>query len=221
MMKRMTLLISIVIFILALAGCMNEADSGSNGQEMKAGATESSEHQTRNQMESSDSSADQSSSDVEIIKDERKGIVPVTIEIPAINVKSKVEHVGTLDDGRMDVPKDADNVGWYKPGTMPGAQGNSVIAGHVDDLTSPAVFYHLHKLKSGDEIIVEGESGEKLTFKVVQSDVYPRQEAPIENIFGFSYRSMLNLITCTGEYDPNTTEREERLVVSAELVQDQ
>ncbi|MGM7702703.1 sortase domain-containing protein [Pseudalkalibacillus sp. Hm43] len=221
MMKRTTMLISMIVFVLALAGCMNEANNDSNGQEMKAGTEDSSERETAKQMDSSDTSADQSSSDVEIIKDERKGIVPVTIEIPAIDVKTKVEHVGTLNDGRMDVPKDADNVGWYKPGTMPGAQGNSVIAGHVDDLTSPAVFYHLHKLKSGDEIIVEDESGQKLTFKVVQSDVYPRQDAPIENIFGFSYRSMLNLITCTGEYDPNTTEREERLVVSAELVKNQ
>lgn len=221
MMKRTTMLISMIVLVLALAGCMNEANNDSNGQQMKAGTKDSSERETAKQMDSSDTSAAQSSSDVEIIKDERKGIIPVTIEIPAIDVKTKVEHVGTLNDGRMNVPKDADNVGWYKPGTMPGAQGNSVIAGHVDDLTSPAVFYHLHKLKSGDEIIVEGESGQKLTFKVVQSDVYPRQDAPIENIFGFSYRSMLNLITCTGEYDPNTTEREERLVVSAELVKNQ
>lgn len=215
-MRRISVVLSFIVFALILAGCMNQAD-GSNDQQMIAGTetTKNTEDQTKTTNQTRTSSND----DTEIIKDERNGIVPVTIEIPAIDVKTEVEHVGTLKDGRMDVPKDADNVGWYKPGTLPGAQGNSVIAGHVDDLTSPAVFYDLQKLKDGDEIIITGESGERLTFKVNQSKVYPRQDAPIENIFGFSYRSMLNLITCTGDYNPDTTERAERLVVSAELVQ--
>jgi sortase (surface protein transpeptidase) len=60
----------------------------------------------------------------------------------------------------LDVPKDPDNVGWYKPGTLPGAHGNAVFAGHVDDLTSPAVFYDLHKLVNGDKIIVKDQNGD-------------------------------------------------------------
>ncbi|MCF6138602.1 class F sortase [Pseudalkalibacillus berkeleyi] len=218
-MKKTLQWLSLLLLAFALAGCMNPtADSKENQMQVNTSTQEQST--TNEEKDQSNSTASgQSTENVDIIKDERKGIVPVSIEIPSINVKTKVEHVGTLDDGRMDVPKDADNVGWYKPGTLPGAQGNSVIAGHVDDLTSPAVFYDLHKLKDGDKIIVKGKSGETLTFKVNQSKVYPRQDSPIENIFGYTYRSALNLITCTGDYDPKTTERAERLVVTAELVQ--
>lgn len=154
-----------------------------------------------------------------IIKDQRVGIVPASIEIPAIKVKTAIEHVGTLKDGRMDVPKNPDNVGWYQPGTLPGASGNAVIAGHVDDLTSPAVFYDLHILKNGDKIIVKDQNGETLTFEVYDQKTFPRMDAPIEDIFGFSYASTLNLITCSGEFNPETTERAERTVVYSKLVE--
>ncbi|WP_349408428.1 class F sortase [Pseudalkalibacillus sp. SCS-8] len=212
-MKKSLLANSFLILLLALTGCNSQTNTSKDHQ-LKAEAANAELNDENNEATNK-----LKSDTTEIIKDDRKGIVPVSIKIPAINVKTKVEHVGTLDDGRMDVPKDAANVGWYEPGTLPGAPGNSVIAGHVDDLTSPAVFYDLHKLKDGDEIIVTGKSGESLTFIVNTSKVYPRQNAPIENIFGFSYRSVVNLITCTGEYDPRTTERAERLVVSAELHQ--
>lgn len=158
---------------------------------------------------------------IEILKDERKGLIPSTIEIPAINVKTKIEQVGTLSDGRMDVPKNPDHVGWYEPGTLPGAQGNAVLAGHVDDLTSPAVFYELHKLKKGDKILLKDKNGQNLTFEVYDQRTFPRLDAPIEDIFGFSYASTLNLITCSGEYDPDTTERSERTVVYTKLAEEQ
>jgi hypothetical protein len=58
------------------------------------------------------------------------------------------------------------NVGWYEPGTLPGAPGNPVLAGHVDDLISPAVFYDLLKLKKGNKIMVTGTEGKTLTFEI-------------------------------------------------------
>lgn len=175
-------------------------------------------HAPNNEQQATSVSAPSSESKIEIIKDNRTGIIPATIEIPAINVKAQIEQVGTLKDGRMDVPKDPDNVGWYEPGTLPGAPGNAVLAGHVDDLTSPAVFYDLHKLKNGDKIFVTDTEGQTLTFEVYDQKTFPRLDAPIEEIFGFSFASTLNLITCSGDYDPKTTERAERTVIYTKLV---
>lgn len=174
----------------------------------------------KNEKQAASISAPSSESKIEIIKDNRNGIVPATIEIPAINVKTRIEEVGTLTDGRMDVPKDPDNVGWYEPGTLPGAPGNAVLAGHVDDLTSPAVFYDLHKLKKGDKIKVTDNEGQTLIFEVYDQKTFPRLDAPIEEIFGFSFASTLNLITCSGDFDPETTERAERTVVYTKLVEE-
>ena len=195
--------------VLIMAGC-----SSQSGAETTEGT-----QAPNNEQQTASVAAPSSESKIEIIKDKRTGIVPASIEIPAINVKTNIENVGTLSDGRMDVPKNPDNVGWYEPGTLPGAPGNAVLAGHVDDLTSPAVFYNLHKLKKGDKIIVKDQNGDPLTFEVYDQKTFPRLDAPIEDIFGFSFASTLNLITCSGDYDPETTERAERTVIYTKLVE--
>ncbi|WP_433747195.1 class F sortase [Falsibacillus pallidus] len=152
-----------------------------------------------------------------IIKDERTGIVPVRIEIPVIGVDAKVDKVNLLSNGKMDVPASFEGTGWYEGGYKPGEPGNAVIDGHVDSKKGPAVFYYLKELKAGDEIIVTGENHEKRIFEVTAVETYVRDESPVKNIFGFSYSSNLNLITCAGKYDPVTTENSKRLVVYSKL----
>ncbi|MFC7370204.1 class F sortase [Fictibacillus iocasae] len=151
------------------------------------------------------------------LKEENLGIVPVSIVIPAIGVDAPVENVGELDNGQMGVPQNVDGVGWFEPGTKPGDRGSSVLAGHVDSKTGPAVFFDLGKLKKGDEVIVKDKSGTSRTFIVTGKKSFPRKEAPIEDIFGFSYQRNLNLITCTGEFNKKARTHEERLVVYTEL----
>jgi LPXTG-site transpeptidase (sortase) family protein len=207
-LKKIYVLLPALLLFMTLSACSTHSGVETN-TETQAPVTKNDRLQ-RHPLSNTNSK-------IEIIKDKRAGIVPTTIEIPAIKVKTAIEHVGTLKDGRMDVPKDPDNVGWYQPGTLPGAPGSAVIAGHVDDLTSPAVFYDLHKLKSGDKIIVKDQNGETLTFVVYDQKTFPRLDAPIEDIFGFSYASNLNLITCSGEFDPETTERAERTVIYSRL----
>ncbi|MFC0524487.1 sortase domain-bontaining protein [Pontibacillus salicampi] len=218
-MRKLSFVVVFGVILIALAACGNQGSTSSDNQ-TETSREDTQASQTSNQEANTEEQAVQTSkSKVEFEKDNRKGITPTSIEIPAIGVKTSIEHVGTLENGQMDVPKNTDNTAWYEEGPKPGAPGNSVIAGHVDDLTSPAVFYKLDQLKEGDQIIIKGKSGEKVTFAVQESNVYPRKDAPIDKIFGYSYRSMLNLITCTGEFNPATTERAERLVVSAKLVQ--
>jgi LPXTG-site transpeptidase (sortase) family protein len=149
--------------------------------------------------------------------EETAGVIPKTLEIPAIHVKASVDKVGLLPSGKVGVPKGSKTVAWYKDGTKPGDQGNAVIDGHVDDTVNPAVFYDLNKLKPGDKLYILDSKGKKLTFVVKRLAVYPRNNAPIDQIFGYTYSRMLNLITCEGKYNPVTTERSNRLVVYTEL----
>lgn len=152
-----------------------------------------------------------------LIKDERQGIVPARLQIPAIDVDAPVDPAGLLDNGDMDVPNDIVSTGWFEDGYMPGQPGNSVIAGHVDGKNGPAVFYDIGKLTTGDEIIVTAEDGTKLVFVVDRVEIYPFDESPIREIFGFSTGSRLNLITCTGEYNKKGSYYEDRLVVYSTL----
>ena len=148
---------------------------------------------------------------------EDEELTPATIEIPAINVETEIESVGVLDNGQMDVPSEEDGVAWFEPGTKPGAAGNSVMAGHVDSYTGPAIFFDLEDLEPGDEIVIRDEGEEELIFTVQQQESYPLGEAPMDDIFGSSDNRNLNLITCAGTFNEDQGTHDERLVVYTEL----
>lgn len=149
-----------------------------------------------------------------------KGMEPAKIEIPSIGVEAATEPTGILENGEMGVPEDVNQVGWFEPGFKTGAKGNSVLAGHVDSLTGPAIFYDLKKVKIGDQVAVTDADGRKMVFEVKEITSYITDEAPIEEIFGASDKRMINLITCTGDFNRSIGSHEERLVVSAELISD-
>ncbi|WNB91379.1 class F sortase [Bacillus sp. NEB1478] len=211
-MKRL-LLIYLCIFFVFISGCSTE-DNG-RSQEKKDVTYSAKSNDTVN---ASSANASSKNIDGEIIKDENTSIIPKMIEIPAIHVKATIEQVGTLKNGQMGVPEDFNSVGWYKEGSMPGDRGSAVMAGHVDSKTGPAVFYKLEDLKKGDKILVSDGDGKQLTFEVMRTEAYPRKNAPVDKVFGFTYRKKLNLITCTGNFNRDAGTHEKRLVVYTELV---
>lgn len=146
----------------------------------------------------------------------RTGIEPESLTIPAIEINALVQHLGITDTGEMAVPEVTDEVSWFSPGYKPGENGRAVIAGHVDGIDGPAIFWDLSNLKAGDEIIVEGEN-RKLVYKVHTMESIPLDQADVSRIFGYSSSPELVLITCSGTYDFDRGTREERLVVYASL----
>ncbi|MFD1032296.1 class F sortase [Metaplanococcus flavidus] len=149
----------------------------------------------------------------------REGLVPEKISIPAIGVEATTLHLGVKENGEMDVPETIEDVSWFEPGYKPGDNGRAVIAGHVDGLEGPAVFWDLAELEAGDEIIVAG-AGEKLVFRVYAMESVDLELADIQSIFGYRSSPELVLITCSGDYDHNRGTREKRLIVYAELIED-
>lgn len=145
------------------------------------------------------------------------GITPESIKIPAIEVESKVEKVGLMNNGQMAVPKNFRITGWYQLGPKPGERGSAVIAGHVDDKTGPGVFFNLKELQKGDQVKITNNGGEQLVFEVVGKEIFPMDEAPVKDIFGYTSRRMLNLVTCTGPFDRSKGGHINRLVVYTEL----
>ncbi|MDE0582573.1 class F sortase [Planococcus sp. A6] len=132
---------------------------------------------------------------------------------------SDVTHLGVTDSGEMAVPDNGEELSWFSPGYQPGQRGRAVIAGHVDDLDGPAVFWDLTELEPGDEIVVAGDDRE-LRFKVHTMESVPLDLADVDSVFGYHSSPELVLITCSGTYDYDRGTREERLIVYASLVQD-
>lgn len=144
---------------------------------------------------------------------------PYTLTIPAIDVDASIEPVGLAPDGRMDVPKQYDEIGWWSLGVKPGQKGSAVLAGHYDTPTGdPGVFYQLKQLQKGDEIKVADTEGLVQSFEVVETKLFSDADFPIDLVFSRQDDTWLNLITCDGVFDSVAQNYLDRYVVFARLI---
>jgi hypothetical protein len=142
---------------------------------------------------------------------------PVRLAIPSIGVATRLVRLGLEPGGAMEVPADFGRAGWFAEGSVPGQVGPSVIAGHVDSRTGPAVFYRLRELRPGQAILVERADGTRLRFVVEQARSYPKTGFPTAAVFGPVPSAALRLITCAGDFDRARGSYRDNLVVFARL----
>ncbi len=146
------------------------------------------------------------------------GLTPVTIIIPKLNIQTAIEQVGLTPDNYMDVPKNANNAGWYMYGTKPSEAGNAVITGHYDTPTgAPALFYYLKRLEIGDEVTTVSENAIKSIFTVTGKETIPYDKFPKDYVFVTKVGKNLNLITCDGVWNQQKRVYSDRIVVYTTL----
>lgn len=145
---------------------------------------------------------------------------PVSVDIPAIGVTSRLLHLGLNADGSVQVPSLATSAGeaaWYKYSATPGQIGASVIEGHVDSYQGPAVFFRLGALRPGDVIDVRLADGVTAIFRVTGVREYAKSKFPSQAIYGATKYAALRLITCGGVFDYATGHYLSSTVVFASL----
>jgi LPXTG-site transpeptidase (sortase) family protein len=144
---------------------------------------------------------------------------PVLIEVPELGVSAAVVPVGRAASGNMAVPDSFVDTGWYRLGAVPGARGNAVIAGHLDDgRGNEAVFAPLRNARVGDRVYVTNSAGERIPFSVREIRLVRYDDPPLQEIFGATDKYRLNLITCDGTWDSVRKTYDERLVVFTERI---
>jgi hypothetical protein len=146
--------------------------------------------------------------------------LPVTVDIPAIDVHSQLLRLGLNPDGTIQVPSlttAADEAAWYEYSATPGEIGTSVIEGHVDSYQGPAVFFRLGALQPGDHIDVRLASGVTAIFRVTGVREYSKDNFPDRLIYGDTHYAALRLITCGGAFDSATGHYLSSTVVFASL----
>lgn len=127
---------------------------------------------------------------------------PEHLSIPSIGVATDLIRLGLNDDRTVEVPEDPARAGWFDLGPVPGQLGSSVVLGHVDSVSGPAVFHDLARLELGSTIEVRLTGGAVETFRVDRVATYANEDFPAQEVYaGDQTRRALNLVTCGGEYD--------------------
>jgi hypothetical protein len=126
---------------------------------------------------------------------------PVSLTIPLIGVRTRLVDLGRTRSGAMQVPSTTKVAGWYTGSPRPGAIGSAVIAGHIDSLTGPGVFFRLSELRVGDLVFVRRADGTTVEFRVTGVRSYLKDQFPTETVFGPAPYAQLRLITCGGSFD--------------------
>jgi hypothetical protein len=127
---------------------------------------------------------------------------PVRLIIPAIGVHTALIRLGLTPAGTLQVPTSTTVAGWYDRSPRPGATGAAIIAGHIDSLAGPAVFFHLASLRPGDRAYVRRADGTLAVFRVTAVRTYLKSRFPTSTVYGPAAGPQLRLITCGGTFDP-------------------
>jgi sortase (surface protein transpeptidase) len=151
-----------------------------------------------------------------------EGVAPVELQVDSVGVDAPIE-LGAVVDGAMQDPSGPWVVSWYDQLGKIGEGGNVVLAGHVDYWNvGPAVFWDVRDLPAGDVIRVVGEDGKNYEYAVQWTQPYMAEELTPEviqkDIVGDTGEETLTLITCGGEFNPDTGEYNQRWVVRANLI---
>ncbi|MFG2395614.1 class F sortase [Streptomyces lydicus] len=145
--------------------------------------------------------------------------LPKRIRIPTIAVDAPFTQLGITPTGQLEAPPAGDNnlVGWYKEGPSPGERGSSIVAGHVDTKTGPAVFLQLESLKPGNLVNITREDGMVATFKVDTVETFSKSKFPNDRVYADVPTAQLRIITCGGAYDRKVRDYVDNVVVFAHL----
>ncbi|WP_245727717.1 class F sortase [Streptomyces vietnamensis] len=144
---------------------------------------------------------------------------PTRLRIPRIGVDAPFTDLKIGPSGALEPPPadDTNLVGWQASGISPGEVGTSIIAGHLDTATAPAVFARLDELKAGDTFEVSRADGTTATFLIDSVEQFDKDDFPDRRVYEDTPDALVRLITCAGPYDRKAKDYTENLVVFAHL----
>jgi LPXTG-site transpeptidase (sortase) family protein len=140
-------------------------------------------------------------------EDKQATSVKSSLYIPSIGLETEIKELASIED--------LHDSSWRRPlSSTPDKGGNTVVIAHrytrKVGVEGPNTFYHLPKVKIGDNIFVY-YSGELYTYKVYSTEVIDPENTEIENE---TSESILTLYTCTPLWSAAY-----RFVVRAKLIE--
>lgn len=142
---------------------------------------------------------------------------PVRVEIPSIRASSTLAPLVLDAKGALEVPKTAEQAGWYADGVTPGDPGPGIIVGHIDYAGDPGVFQRLDELEVGDEVYVATADATVLRFVVYRTQQVSKAAFPWREVAADTEGPELRIISCTGKYRPEVRSYSDNLIVFARI----
>jgi hypothetical protein len=127
---------------------------------------------------------------------------PLRIKISKVGIDAPLMNVALDKQKTIEVPPPEykNLAAWYRGSVSPGSKGASIILGHVDNESGPAVFYGLGALKKGARIEVARADGTTAIFTIYGIEVFAKKDFPAKRVYGDTARPELRVITCGGSY---------------------
>ncbi|MEV0583662.1 class F sortase [Nonomuraea sp. NPDC050310] len=143
---------------------------------------------------------------------------PLRVLVPAVKVDAPVLAVNSGDKGRLQAPPlgEANLAGWDRQSPVPGQPGASVLVGHLDTKTGPAVFARLRQVKPGDTLAVLRSDDRVVVFRATGTEQIGKAAFPVHKVFAGSAAPAIRLVTCGGRYDHARHSYEDNLIVYGE-----
>lgn len=126
---------------------------------------------------------------------------PRRISIPRIGVSAPIESVAIQRGGILRVPA-VGRAGWFEGGPRPGEVGRSVVIGHLDTNSSPALFARVPALGRGTLVAITDRRGKVHRYRITGRRQVAKRRFPTSEVYGRASEPVLVLITCGGEFVP-------------------
>ncbi len=140
---------------------------------------------------------------------------PTRIRVPSVGIDAAVGPLFLDGDGVLPPPASYDETGWWHDGPEPGEAGPAVIAGHVDSVERPAVFFRLDEIEPGAHILVDRADGSTAVFVAQQIERHAKDDFPTAAVYGPTPDPRLRLVTCGGAFNNTTRHYEDNVIVFA------
>ena len=127
---------------------------------------------------------------------------PARISIPAAHVNAAVRPVKARREA-LEVPS-VGTAGWYAGGPRPGERGRAIVIGHLDTRKGPGLFARVPDLPPGTAVSVTDRRGHVHRYRVVGGAQVAKDRFPARYVYGAADAPVLVLITCGGDYDPDS-----------------
>ena len=143
--------------------------------------------------------------------------LPRYIDIAKLKVHARVLSLGITSSGALAAPGNVYDAGWYNASAQPGQPGAMLVDGHISSWTTPGVFYGLTKLIDGDDITVTRGDGKVFTYTVVKTALVDAKSVDMASMLvsADTAKPGLNLISCSGDVIPGTSEFDKRITIYA------